>query len=487
MENMNRGLSLEEKLTELKQKSSAFFPTNRRHTDVICDGNELIIQMYDICEDLSSIVVGAQGIIVGAHETPFSCVVNNKCIPVECIALLQLIQKVRTAIAHGQIQVDANTMYVLGKAFDSLLRWTYANYGAYVQMDMGYAGLQILREGAFSYTHKFTHALSRDSYVNHQQIIAFESNICTNEIMEAIKNLEKLLKSNSKSENSKLNNIINLVSDTNSKLDNLIEQFSKMSIELQGVQKYLHTKLDKATTDEEREQIEREIVEYSVAEATKTIRKSVDVDSYEQMENKMIALIGNEAWNKMGDSSKKFVVSAKIYYDCLDRYGEKADYSPVCMLMTKALEVELKDRFYYKFKKYVENNYFDSQNKVVYPYGLLDKGRGVLTEDNVGLGNFAYILCHLKPKYKTPNYDGAGDERKIQDYCKNVLMKNMTSKKLKEKINYYAVQIEHIRRDYRNPAAHMGTVDRDIAGNCFEDMFAGKDRFFSTMMESFDM
>ena len=71
--------------------------------------------------------------------------------------------------------------------------------------------------------------------------------------------------------------------------------------------------------------------------------------------------------------------------------NEVIDYSGICVLITKALEVEINKRFFTDFIKYMDNTY--NKDYSIYPTPLLFNKKEPLYDDKITLGNFQFILC----------------------------------------------------------------------------------------------
>lgn len=66
------------------------------------------------------------------------------------------------------------------------------------------------------------------------------------------------------------------------------------------------------------------------------------------------ARMGEEAWKKLTDESKRFLITAKFMFEENVILGDSVDYSSICLLASKAIEVELAKRFVKSYCKYLE-------------------------------------------------------------------------------------------------------------------------------------
>ncbi len=150
--------------------------------------------------------------------------------------------------------------------------------------------------------------------------------------------------------------------------DKIDEMLIKMSDQIANYQSLIERQIDRAIGQEE---IERIIQSFS-DECSERIIKQLNSNYTEQEcmleEEKLTASLGEKAWEKLDPSSQTFLISSKLIYNKLISIGNVVDYSGVCLLVTKALEVEMSNRF---FKKYVVFLTRDTQVKLIYHNGQL--------------------------------------------------------------------------------------------------------------------
>ena len=193
--------------------------------------------------------------------------------------------------------------------------------------------------------------------------------------------------------------------------------------------------------------------------------------------------IEESIWNRMDVKTQIFISTA---YYCHKQFNDERtaldgemDYSPIISLLSKALELELKKRFYYSYLNYLRhrfNNDADEYKK----YNNLDphKNRVILYKTSQGeyafvnpdinstfsLGSFPYIITS-----DTHNSDKIYPS--AIDYCKDVLFSHNCElycndqeeykKKIKQWLHDYIIEVE-IVRPLRNQSAHPSSILRDI-------------------------
>jgi hypothetical protein len=135
------------------------------------------------------------------------------------------------------------------------------------------------------------------------------------------------------------------------------------------------------------------------------------------------------------------------------------DYSGVCMLITKAVEVEASRRFFMGYKNYLYKLFGGRYDR--WPSKMLytDNRRGIIKPNNVfTLGSVREILT-------------VGERRispVFMQYASKYLFSKMSSEEIENELSRDVEFIECLRQDYRNPAAHTGTFNKVGAVQCFE-------------------
>ena len=82
-----------------------------------------------------------------------------------------------------------------------------------------------------------------------------------------------------------------------------------------------------------------------VGELTRNVLSVFDNTYYKEY---LVGELTQEVWDKLEEKSKAFLITAKSNYDSMIKMPDKdnMDYSGVCLLVTKALEVETTKRFF---------------------------------------------------------------------------------------------------------------------------------------------
>lgn len=171
-------------------------------------------------------------------------------------------------------------------------------------------------------------------------------------------------------------------------------------------------------------------------------------------------------WDKLDLQSKKFLITARTIFDHLKKCNtENTDYSAICLMICKTVEIELKNRFVVNFIKYLDEKYNKDYSQYHTQLTIYNNNKFKLKNlHSITLGDMSYILCasYLENK-KIYNFDR--NKKQILDYCNTKLFKQMVDYKYMDDLCY---QINKIRNDYRNPACHSGIINYVTAVECID-------------------
>ena len=236
------------------------------------------------------------------------------------------------------------------------------------------------------------------------------------------------------------------------------------------------------------EEYEKIISKFS-DKCVKKIRSSIEKDvlgshDCEEMKEELIGTLGESAWKKLNRQSKRFLITSKITFNNLCDLEDIIDYSGVCLLVTKALEVELTKRFYKWFYKYLEDNNVPLNE---YHTSLVEKDDNgdlqILPDYKWTLGGIPYILCHKK--HPNPEIHEKNVSILIK-YSKDKLFTDSHSdEEIKKTLRKYGKEIKNITYRYRNPSAHTDELQCRQAKKCLDYVIDVK-HFLKKMLDSFD-
>ena len=169
-------------------------------------------------------------------------------------------------------------------------------------------------------------------------------------------------------------------------------------------------------------------------------------------------------------------------YSRLSKTDSTIDYSGMCILVTKALEVEMKKRFFTFFIRYLDNNYNKDYSK--YHTALIYKNKTILFSEKFTMGSIAYVLCYKNSKFDTKEQI-TNNQIKLIEYCKSCIFSQQTDAEIKNLLKQYAISIENIKETYRNPSAHTNEIKKIDAEECF-NLLIDVEKLLKKMLDSFD-
>ena len=292
-------------------------------------------------------------------------------------------------------------------------------------------------------------------------------------LSKEIDNRLKILENNTKE-------IIKTAKRTEEKVDLILNNIDDMMALLQ---ESTTKQMNNTSSQEEIDKIlENFTKEYLETIFLKYFKKVSENEDYEKEKQKLQISLGENAWNKLSDKSKTFLITSKVMYNEMLMVDDIIDYSGVCIPVTKALEEELFKRFFTDFIEYLNEKYGNDYSK--YHSTLIHTNKlgeeSILFEESFSMGKIAYILC-LKghPKQKEKN------KKILIDYCKENIFSNKTEEETNTLLYNYARDIEIIRKDYRNPSAHRQKIKQINAKECF-DLVLDVEKLLKKMLDSFD-
>lgn len=211
-----------------------------------------------------------------------------------------------------------------------------------------------------------------------------------------------------------------------------------------------------------------------VGELTRNVISVADNTFYKEY---LVGELTQEVWDKLEEKSKAFLITAKSNYDSMVKIPDKdsMDYSGVCLLVTKALEVETTKRFFDKYKEFLNRKYTGVSQ---WPYVLRQRVHGQVTDEIIPDGEFTLGSVVPTVGYKR-DYDVNGNitgysrgnnrtRMEFLDYATKNLFKLSDRCSVEREIEKDYQFVERVRVDYRNPSAHRGELSITSAKNCLE-------------------
>ena len=446
---------------------------------------------------------------------------DNKIIPTQCAEFLEIITKYRNQAAHD-IDTSENFTKIFLKSFMYFISWFNTNYPSKNEFkidecisiisssdenDKDYTLFSVKELSTIQYDSPTTQEAKfktkqqktkKRFFEKSMNEILFENKTKQNNIdMEKedfpsipkkhspIKfkdNLENnLILEELHKQNQMLEQILEIALTTLEITEDISESIKDIKNTLTNIQTHTEKLMKTATTEEEKDRI----IQVHTDECVENIIKYNDYflqdEQYKQEKIKLQDKF-QYSWNKLSDKSKTFLITSKLMYNKLLTFDDTIDYSGICILITKALEIEIFNRFFTNFLSYLDSKY--KKDYSIYPTPLLFQGKKPLFPESFTMGSIAFVLCYKKDRYAT-NEQNKNNKAKLMEYCNVAIFSKYEDEEIESMLTDYASSIEKIRKDYRNPSAHRNQIKRVDAKDCF-DLVIDVEKLLKKMLDSFD-
>ena len=185
-----------------------------------------------------------------------------------------------------------------------------------------------------------------------------------------------------------------------------------------------------------------------------------------------------DRWKRLDNKSQNFLVSGRAIFYQLAAARQMIDYSSVCVVVSKAVEGELKRRLFSDFCRYMEERLPLAEHGSQWPSGLCQykdgKGYVLRASEQLTLGSIAY-LCHFKPDSRLSEAARNRNLHWLSQYGRDRLFRNLASEeeiwRLLWEIGRFA---DSVASNYRNPAAHSAFFGYQKAVEFFAYVLEGE-------------
>jgi len=462
------------------------------------DSNESkIMHASVICEYMTSLLLKKKGYIL-KNTAPLSFIAclceKNNLIPRECVDFLKTVSLYRTNSQGLEAGDDLTSSFL--KAFSYFIRWFNRENQNKFEIEKCCNIIDPKHEKRLYSTEvRYRRPSSVQTYFDVDE-----------PKKRKIKRMDDIERKNIQYKqveydlfsglNTKLDMILELLSYQNDDLKRILEisienlnltrsieeKINNINDKINLIQSQTEKLLNNADDEDEIEKI----IQVHTSQYIENILESKNIFSKDEQYNKekikLIDKFGKDAWNKLSEDSKTFLITSKYLYNQLIVLDDVIDYSGVCVLITKALEVEIFKRFFINFLEYLDEKYGNDYSK--YHSALLYKNKSPLKPEKFTMGNIAFVLC-LKKDYAI-NYQKQKDNEDIlMEYCKKRVFSYYIEEDIRYMLKTYAKEIEDIKVKYRNPSAHRNQVGKVNAKECF-DLVVDVEKLLKKMLDSFD-
>ena len=272
-------------------------------------------------------------------------------------------------------------------------------------------------------------------------------------------------------------------------VDSISAQLQELSGRISIYQDLVEKQLEYAKDDlEEQEKILKVFTDTCVERVTEKIRSEYTVELYNSEKRKLIDSMGESAWSKLDADAQNFLVSSKVMYEKLVGISEIVDYSGVCLLVTKALELELGKRFCQDYIAYYKSAYPGRAGREAAPLPIVNKYRKYISAHDFTLGSFPFVIGNQFVQ-DISEEDKENIKNKIIEYVKQGVLRTFatthTDEEVLDLLFDFCDDVERVRKDYRNPSAHTNALTKISAKECF-DLVLDVEKLLKRMLDAFD-
>lgn len=216
-------------------------------------------------------------------------------------------------------------------------------------------------------------------------------------------------------------------------------------------------------TEEQLERIRSDFINETAQKIIDTVR--TDAPTVDSERAALEGMFG-DSWQRLDGYTKKALVSARVFFASCNRSAYTGlDYSGIVVSATSALENELKLRFFSGFQRYLEGSLGAPDGG--WPSSMLfynNEGKAV-KNNRFTLGSLPYIInCSSEDRLKLDAYLST---------LRDGLSADVLLKKGPDGMSFVD-RCEHIRKSYRNAAAHTEPVPRSVAQECCDDIIGAE-------------
>ena len=274
----------------------------------------------------------------------------------------------------------------------------------------------------------------------------------------------------------------------NAKLEIIEKKIDLISSKIDGIKSVTDDLLSKAESFEEKEKIYSSYADSCVNVVLDEYNESdsKESDLYVTEEMYLKNLFGDIWNNKLDRLSRVCLHTSKVMFKqtLLIDQAKELEYSGICLLMTKSLEIEMKKRFYDGFINYLKNNNYPLEE---YPSYLVLKDRWgnyrIKKETNFTLGNIPFIFTY-KEDERNPQQN-VKDREILCKYVGDELIPLKDSEEIISILKEFGMRIDKVVNDYRNKSAHRGSINYDKVTECFK-LIIDEIQLMKKLLETFE-
>lgn len=177
-------------------------------------------------------------------------------------------------------------------------------------------------------------------------------------------------------------------------------------------------------------------------------------------------------WGRLRPQSRRFLITARVLYAQMEAVPDQMDYSGVCILMLKALETELHQRFFCDYSAFIEKHHPFATQSAQWPSVLRYRDRQgqwhKVPETHFTLGSVPYF-CNTCVQEHISDAVNEQDRRCLLAYAEQKLFrKGFSEAKIWDDLTRIGKDAERVTKRYRNRAAHINAIRHQEARECMD-------------------
>lgn len=177
-------------------------------------------------------------------------------------------------------------------------------------------------------------------------------------------------------------------------------------------------------------------------------------------------------WSRLRPQSRRFLITARVLFAQMEAVPDRMDYSGVCILMLKALETELHQRFFCDYSAFMEKRHPFATHSAQWPSVLRYRDRQEqwhkMPETHFTLGSVPYF-CNTRVPEHISDAINEQDRRCLLAYAEQKLFrKGLSEAKIWDALTRIGKDAERVTKRYRNRAAHINAIRHQEARECMD-------------------
>jgi hypothetical protein len=187
-------------------------------------------------------------------------------------------------------------------------------------------------------------------------------------------------------------------------------------------------------------------------------------------ESRLMLEFEEQHWVKLTMESRQFLSTANVLFDLLLPYGDRVDYSPACIPLTKALEKELYTHLFVRAKKYLIHNGvpLDKWPDGMIHYNHRSRSFYPIEDQKFTLGTVPYLLGKSDMNLsRTFDYFET-----MSGYFQDQLFEPGYERETRDYLRRLSRDVHYITVNFRNQAAHKNRIKQSDAKQCYDYIIA---------------